>query len=295
MVKIGSHLLEIINKNLEFQKNYIELELLDTKFSGFAKYISPKIIEIKDEVTGAELTATALLEAYNEQIDINTKQKAYEDEIAAYAATKGKTIIFERRSYGIDFKANIQAEQTATYLVLKELVLNELDIRKRMIITRKVLGDMAILETVATFTSFSTSVGENATFLAMHPSIKYIAVSNYTSKTIAYYTQGVPTYAYTDFKLQIYALDNSFIAGELIAEKIIISGSKTVGGENLPSAEVEFTPLGDYIMLTYPVTSADGVIQNGVRNKEILDFTEYGLALSPNWQGVTLDIIKGRG
>jgi len=289
---MGSHLLEIINKNIDFQKNYIEFELLDTNFSNFAKYISPVVINLENEIT--ELSSIALIELDNELIGYHIRLKSYEDEIAAYALQEfNKTITFERLEYSESFKEKIAAEQIANYEVLQFLVLRVVDIRKRQIIIRKVLGDMAMLGKIKAIdeiiSSITDTTNENYKLLAIHPSLKIAVFSCFESFT-SVSTQGGTQYFYNGFKIQARNLNPDFTVGEIVAERIIYEGD---GQGTVPEAEFEFSSLGDVARLK----ALRGYDANGSKIDfldEIVDFGEYGLALSPNWQGVTLDIIESR-
>lgn len=289
MVKISSHLLEIINKNIDFQKNYIEFELLDTNFANFAKYISPIAINVENEVTGAELSTVALVELLQELSEINLKLKLYEDEITAYAATINQTITFERLEYP-DFSEMVEAEKVANYEVLKWFVERALDIRKRMIITRKVLGDMAALQLMKDFSIKPSNFGAIAggddaeygntiSYLynygglaGIHPGLN---IALFTKNVKTDYTGTAMVY---DSYLVAVKLDANFNLVEKLGEYKASKGKDFVYGWGT-GLKAEFTPLGDAVVI----------------NNKILDFAEYGLALSPNWQGVTLDIIESRG
>lgn len=289
---MGSHLLEIVNKNIDFQKNYIEFELLDTNFSNFAKYISPNIITFENEKNGEELSAIALTEWYNEQIETDARLTAYENEISAYAATISMTVIFEKLDYPENFKEKIAAEQIANYEVLKFLIDRELDIRKRMIIIRKVLGDMAMLGKIKSIdeivASITNTTDKNFKLLAIHPSLKIAVFSCFQSYGLAYGGQGGDTYYWSGFKIQARHLNSDFTVGEVIAERIVYSDNGQ--GTTIPASEFEFSSLGDVARLT--ASRNDSSFNTSI--DEIVDFSEYGLALSPNWQGITLDVIEGR-
>lgn len=290
---MSSHLLEIINKNIDFQKNYIEFELLDTKFAGFAKYISPAIISLKNEITGAELSYSALQELYDELIGYHTRLKSYEDEIAAYALQEfSKTITFERLEYLESFKEKIQAEDIANNEVLQYLVLRVIDIRKRQIIIRKVLGDMAMLGKIKSIdeivASITNTTDKNFKLLAIHPSLKIAVFSCFATYDIAYGGQAGSQYYWSGFKIQARHLNSDFTVGEVIAERIVYSDNGQ--GTTIPASEFEFSSLGDVARLT--ASRNDSLFNTSI--DEIVDFAEYGLALSPNWQGITLDVIEGR-
>lgn len=296
---MSSHLLEIINKNIEFQKNYIEFELLDTKFAGFAKYISPVVISLKNEVKGAELSSAALIELYNELIGYHTRLKSYEDEIAAYVLQKfSKTITFERLEYLESFKEQIQAEDVANNEVLQYLVLRVIDIRKRQIIIRKVLGDMALMQLKKDFSiipeNWSTVVGDSKFLVVedIHPSLKIVLFAAYTSGTTESKNAGPGGSDWymklEGLKIIAVKLDDTFTLYEKIGEisipkSLTFSLGYSISPPSLNNDSkvigAEFSSLGDVIII----------------GNKIYDFSEYGLALSPNWQGVTLDIIESRG
>lgn len=181
---MGSHLLEIINKNIDFQKNYIEFELLDTNFSTFAKYISGKTVEAKDCFNGEEVSFSALYELLTKLSYINSRLIEYEDDISAYSQNAiSEQIVFERLEYPYSFREKIKAELAVTSEIMKWFVDRTLDIRKRMIIIENTLHFLAFKKIE------SKLILDNIVLLTLHSTSK-LAVTKTTKKIIDHFTEG---------------------------------------------------------------------------------------------------------
>lgn len=272
---MGSHLLEIINKNIDFQKNYIEFELLDTNFSNFAKYISPVVINLENEITGAELSSTALIELYNELIGHHTRLKNYEDEIAAYALQElDKTITFERLEYSESFKEKIAAEQIANYEVLQFLVLRAVDIRKRRIIIQESIFSLAYERIKKNL----PSVSGNA--IGLHPNGKYAIISDINYVKIGNDSHGAPIFRY-DSVMKIYNFSNKYT-------------NYTFEGEVL----IDSTTMPDFVKhLVKPVSAIfsedwqKATVQLSNKTTTMLDFGRFDIVKPNIWYGIKLDEI----
>lgn len=287
---MGGKIFEIINAKIDNSSANIELELLETKFKAKMKKIGTLQGHTLANVKSGDVVSTELID------DITTKQEeleikiiAYETEIVNYAATKDIQITFETRTKQ-DF-----SKEYASFELLNELVSREEYLMNRIQNIRKVLGDMALLGKIKSIDeiieSITDTTNENYKLLAIHPSLKLAVFSCYEEYGQAYVTQSGPVYYYKAFKIQIRNLNTAFSAGSVVAERVLYSPDNQTTTLIHPSAGLEFSSLGDTARLT--ANKNDGTVNENI--DEIVDFSEYGMALSPNWQGVTLAIIEGRG
>lgn len=277
---MGSHLLEIINKNIDFQKNYIEFELLDTNFSNFAKYISPNIITFENEKNGAELSATALTEWYNEQIETDARLTTYENEISAYAATISMTVIFEKLDYPENFKEQIAAEQIANYEVLKFLIDRELDIRKRMIIIIEELRAVASKKIEQIFGEGQYLEQYSYKLVALHPGGQYAITYKVEAFKIGNDdSHGEPIFRY-DLHLHIMKFSNKYMVFHIEQDTVIdtINDLQYINSLNYPSSAT----------FSENWQKANIQLTNGTMK---MDFGRFGIVKPAVWYGIKLEDI----
>jgi len=281
-----ARILEIVNLNIRWSEENIELDLLDTGFVSLVKTLGEAQGKRLGSIAAGDVLGIDLIQNISDrQAYIDLKLGEYQDEILAFLATPAGLELISQPTKG-DMNLPFDSDYTllksfdtntlVDYTLLEKIVKNEISLRKRRIDIERRLKILALLQLIKDFSS-------QARVTKIHPGMRIACFITGGEDSVSYSQMGSYTHSISQMIATFKALDDNYLPTTTIGSLILKNAYSYTDKSSLKNdavvPELEFTTLGDAVIV----------------DNKLYDFKDYSLSLVlKDKYNITLETIMSR-